>query len=232
MKKIIFFFLILLLFITTFSHVKAEIEKSLIELIEQSYLPSEKKKEFLTRLFKLLTVKEPFSKSFEYKKHSGTLNHFFKEPIYRKLTGNIFLGYSYIENGFYFKGNTLNIDRQISTKNIDVKYLRFYRNRFSFILDKFGYRFSTGKGKSDYSFGFCLVSIFDVEDKISQKGLTLEFYLKNNATGKCFFLRTSTGSKRGLSHAIDVSIRRIVVYLNTLKRDMKNSKAPVKIKKK
>lgn len=205
------------------SYFKAKGDRSLLELVDNSYLPVHKKKEFLTLLFKLLTNRQYFTKSFEYKNYKKTLNQFFKEPIYEKLTGNLFLGYVFVEKGFNFRGKSFRIDRLISLKNIDRKYLSLFREKFYYILKKFGYKVTKQGEHSDFSIGLCIVSVYDKDDKISQKGLTYEFYLKNNTANKGFFLRTSTGSKEGLNHAVDVSIRRIIVYLNSLKTDKKKN---------
>lgn len=184
-------------------------QKKQAEVKDAFDLLSDEKKDKLVRMF---FEEYPFQNSKEYKNYPETLNEFFTEPIYKKLSGNFMRGYQYNE-GFTFKGIEISLGALKS-----VSEGKPYLKRFVDVLNKVfvgnGIKF-VGNDKTPYEIGFCIVSVMPKLTEISFPGVFLEVLFKNKTTGKSLFYRFGQGSRQGIDKAMHDSCNMVLAMLYT-----------------
>jgi urate oxidase len=164
------------------------------------------------KLVKLFVEDYGFTSSKEYKNYPETLNNFFSEPIYQKLTGNFMRGYSYDE-GFKFDGKEIAIGT-LKAVSEGRPYLKRFIEIFDKVFTSNGVKF-VDKSKANYEIGMCIVSVMPKLTEISFPGVFLEVLMKNNKTGKSLFYRFGQGSKKGLNKAMADSATMVLATLMT-----------------
>jgi len=133
-----------------------------------------------------------------------SLNRFFTDKIYQKLTGNAYFGYKWDE-GF-----------SCPSKEIFIEEIKDFTEKTGA-----AYRLALEQALSDYQImpeAACQIglAVIGVEDKETDKtlpGVMVEAYLRNKITKKSFFYRFGSGSPRGLAAALRTSAEMLVSEL-------------------
>ncbi len=198
-------FLLFLFFIYFVSNMYGEKEKNPFSLL------SRQDKE---QLIKLIFDARPFLESAVDVRYEHTLNRFFNNRIYRKLTGNPFVGYIYDE-GISITDNRFKIDCVKSRSDLKEYGQVFERLFHEMVKAKKNYIVDD---KAAASIGIFIADITpEPEDKHLIPSITIELYIKDNRSNRAFFKRFSTGNRKELYYAMRLSIKRIFLTLDYLK---------------
>jgi hypothetical protein len=206
MKKIN---IVIIIILTLFISLIGQTDKKK-EIKDAFDLLSPEKKDKLIEMF---VTDYPFKDSKEYKNYKETLNNFFSEPIYTKLSGNFMRGYSYDE-GFEFHGNEI-VMGNLKSVTEGKPYLKKFVDHLNNVFVGNGIKF-VAAGKSDCEIGFCIVSVTPKLTEISFPGVFLEVLMSNKKTGKSFFYRFGQGSKQGIDKAMNDSSCMVLATLFTM----------------
>ncbi len=142
-----------------------------------------------------------------------SLNHFFTEPIYRRLMGNAYFGYDYDE-GFRFEGTTVQIQALKDLTPGGAAHTA-YRLALEQALTSSGFEVKT---LAPCQIGVCVVGIETRETEKTLPGVMVEAYLRNTQQKKSFFIRYGAGSPRGLAAAFRISAEMLVSQLEVRRR--------------
>ncbi len=168
---------------------------------------------YLTELARL-GARKPFlvdSPDVYLEPHS--LNHFFTEPIYRRLMGNAYFGYDYDE-GFRFDGKAVQIET-LKDLTPGAAAHAAYRLALEQALTTSGFEVKT---LAPCHIGVCIVGIETRETEKTLPGVMVEAYLRNIQQKKSFFIRFGAGSPRGLAAAFRISAEMLVSQLEVRRR--------------
>lgn len=165
-------------------------------------------RDYLTQLSRLGARKPFLTDSPDVYLEPASLNKFFTEPIYRKLEGNAYFGYSFDE-GFRFEGTEVQIEI-IKDLAPGTACSASYRLALSRALEAAGIEI---KPISPYQIGICIVGIEVLETANTLPGVMVEAYLRNAGEKKSFFIRYGAGSPRSLAAAIRLSAEILVSEL-------------------
>jgi hypothetical protein len=131
-----------------------------------------------------------------------TLNKFFTDRIYEKLTGNTILGYTWDE-GFACSAREVSI---VEIKDLTKTYGAAYKLALEQALTAGGYKINP---KADCQIGIAILGVEPKETDKTLPGVLVEAYLRNAATKKSYFIRYGTGSYEGLATALRTSTARL-----------------------
>ena len=134
-----------------------------------------------------------------------SLNHFFTEPIYRRLQGNAYFGYDFDE-GFRFEGKAVEVEI-LKDLTPGEACRAAYRMALENALGGSGLEVKHGAA---CQIGICIVGIEAEETPGTLPGVMVEAYLRNSRLKKSFFIRYGAGSPRGLASAIRLSAEMLV----------------------
>ncbi len=142
-----------------------------------------------------------------------SLNHFFTEPIYRRLQGNAYFGYDFDE-GFRFEGKAVQIE---ALKDLTPGSLCYaaYKLALERALGASGLEV---RPAATCQIGVCIVGVETRETEKTLSGVMVEAYLRNVQQKKSFFIRFGAGSPRGLAAAIWLSAEMLVSQLESRRR--------------
>ena len=137
-----------------------------------------------------------------------SLNRFFTQEIYARLTGNEYFGYSFDE-GFSWSGDSFSIDIIKTIPSTQIYHHAFHESFKSAILD----RGLDAVSQSPFRVGLCLVGVEPVRTPETVPGVMIEVYFCNQSSGKSFFWRMGVGSRNGLAAAMVDAVDLIVEML-------------------
>jgi len=133
-----------------------------------------------------------------------SLNRFFTDRIYQKLTGNAYFGYKWDE-GFSCPSKEVSI---AEVKDLAEKIAPAYRLALEQALADYQIRTD-----AVCQIGVSIVGIENKETERTLPGVMVEAYLLNTSTQKSFFYRFGAGSPRGLAAALRISAEMLVAEL-------------------
>ena len=152
-----------------------------------------------------ISANKPFLKdSSDVLLEPKSLNRFFTDKIYQKLTGNAYFGYKWDE-GFTCPSKEVLI---AEIKDLTETAVPAYRLALEQALSE--YRI---KPDAVCQIGATIVGIEDKETDRTLTGVMVEAYLRNTSTKKSFFYRYGAGSPRGLAAALRISAEMLAAEL-------------------
>ena len=178
-----------------------------LSLFGQGNKPSITESEFREELLHLMrmSTNKPFLRdSSDVLLERQSLNRFFTDRIYERLTGNAYFGYRWDE-GFTCPVREISI---VEIKDLTGTTAAAYRLALEQAL--FEYQI---KPDAVCQIGLAIVGIEAKETERTLPGVMVEAYLRNSETRRSFFIRFGAGSPRGLSAAIRISTEMLVAEL-------------------
>ncbi|MBN1199208.1 MAG: hypothetical protein JXA23_07640, partial [Bacteroidales bacterium] len=165
-------------------------------------------------LAKVVFTPHEFLKSPDVKYYPETVGKFFTTPIYEKMTGNIYLGYSYSE-GIVFEGNRVGIDKLKVLEDTEP-YKKLFVERVLKVTQQNGIEITTENTR--FKMGICLVSVAPETTDETYAGLVAEMYINDTETKRTLFRRFYAGKRDGLELAMEDAGLQIVLTLKALKK--------------
>lgn len=154
-----------------------------------------------------MTEQNPFLKdSLDVIWEPESLNKFFTDKIYEKLTGNAYFGYTWDE-GFTCSSREVSIEE---IKDFTKTYEAAYRLSLEQALAAGGYKINP---KAVCQIGLAIVGAEPKETDKTLPGVLIEAFLRNSTARRSFFIRFGTGSYEGFAVALRTSAARIYAEL-------------------
>jgi hypothetical protein len=136
---------------------------------------------------------------------SQSLNKFFTDRIYQRLTGNAYFGYRFDE-GFFCDSSEVSI---VEIRDLTGATGAAYRLALEQALAE---HFNITPN-AVCQIGLCIVGIETAETNETLPGVMVEAYLRNSSEKKSFFIRFGAGSPRGLAAAVRLSASMLAAEL-------------------
>ena len=152
-----------------------------------------------------ISANKPFLKdSSDVLLEPESMNRFFTDKIYQKLTGNAYFGYKWDE-GFTCPSKEVFI---AEIKDLAETTAPAYRLALEQALSEY-----LINPDAACQIGVAIVGIEDKETQKTLPGVMVEAYLRNASTQKSFFYRFGAGSPRGLAAALRISAEQLIAEL-------------------
>jgi hypothetical protein len=135
-----------------------------------------------------------------------SLQKFFTDAIYQRLTGNAYFGYRWDE-GFNCAGKEVSIE---DFKDLTGTTGAAYRHALEMSLEAANFQIKPG---ANCQIGICIVGVEEKETAMTLPGVMVEAYFRNASAKKSFFIRFGTGSPRSLAAAIQLSAETLLAEL-------------------
>jgi hypothetical protein len=166
---------------------------ALIAQEEDSSGLSEKDK---AELVKMVFTPKPFMESADVRMYPETMV-LFKNSIYEKMKGNVFLGYQHDEG--------VSVDTKV-VQLVQLESLQGFEEYkapfFEVMKRAWGKEGMSLVEKSHIKMGIAIVSVVPEKTEESFPGLVLEYYILNEKQNKAFYGRKYSGKLKGLLYAM------------------------------